>query len=638
MSFTIGPVPVWIDFNFRLDVGVELDIEVTANVTTEATIHAEGSFDYTCTRSSCSGTNTFGSDDFQFGEVNAGLEARLKAQAWAEPMLGAEVWKNPFVDILKGEVGLRGLVEADIWGYFGSTCGDADGDGTNETVKALAADLQWGYDVRYNYEILEHRVERTEPGPRYPLGWWDVLERIGQGKSTALQPMVLGPAEVPTATGQSYTFRMRPCYPYSEHVNFEVNGNWTGVKTIPEPQSTDPALNSSILSRVFNQPGIHQVTAVTVVDGKGREIDVPYTREVLAIAPVPPPPPPQEIRVRVAGGSQVPDGGAYTFPRTHVSNLPLDRTFEIWNDGGVDLTIQNPGALVSGDGFTQVGSAASVVPPGGHTTFKVRFAAASPWMYSGAVRILNDDADEGVYDVALSGRALGTCAADATTLCLQGGRFKVRVDYGGGAGKAVAATELGGFFGFANTTNLEVGVKVLQPPSGNWWVFHGPATHLEYTVTVYDTVTGNDKTYTKSHGSFCGDTGILPGGGSSALAAAPLPAKSGSAGNCAPSGSAVCLNNDRFRVEVLRDGSPQPAVELTTLTGVFSFATEANPEVFVKVLGPVGGGGGYWVFYGALTDQSYTVRVTDTAVSPNEVVTYTNPQGNYCGGADTNAF
>ena len=77
---------------------------------------------------------------------------------------------------------------------------------------------------------------------------------------------------------------------------------------------------------------------------------------------------------------------------------------------------------------------------------------------------------------------------------------------------------------------------------------------------------------------------------------------------------------------------------MTPLTGVFSFANRDNPEVFVKVLGPVGAGSDYWVFYGALTDQSYTVRVTDTAVSPNEVVTYSNPEGTYCGGADTDAF
>jgi hypothetical protein len=42
------------------------------------------------------------------------------------------------------------------------------------------------------------------------------------------------------------------------------------------------------------------------------------------------------------------------------------------------------------------------------------------------------------------------------------------------------------------------------------------------------------------------------------------------------------------------------------------------------------------VFYGALSDVGYTLRVRETATG--DVAEYVNPPGNICGGADTAAF
>ncbi len=440
VSFWVGPIPVWIDFDFKLDVGAAVDVTATASVTLSTNIDAHGGFDYTCDAHGCTGSNSFQGGDFDLGDVNSGVEATIKPQVWAEPLVGAEVWHNPFLTILRGEAGLRGEVDADIWGYYGSTCGDADGDGHNETVRALTADAGWGYDIVYNYEILGSLHQHTTTGPRYHLGWWDLLDRLGLGQSTALQPMLLGPAVVPTHTPQSYTVRMRPCYPYPEQVNLALNGSWNGVPVIPEPRSTDPARNSTVMRRGFQQPGEHQVVVTNTVDGNGRAIDVAYTRAITAVDPAPPPPPlAPEIRVLVVGGPSVPDGGVYALPPTPIGELPLTATFEIWNDGDASLTLQNPGSLVSGNGFSQAGAVpAAIVAPGAHTSFQVRFQAASPWTYTGAIRILSNDADESPYDVVLSAAALGPCVADAATLCLRDGRFEVRVDASGVAAPARA--------------------------------------------------------------------------------------------------------------------------------------------------------------------------------------------------------
>ena len=56
----------------------------------------------------------------------------------------------------------------------------------------------------------------------------------------------------------------------------------------------------------------------------------------------------------------------------------------------------------------------------------------------------------------------------------------------------------------------------------------------------------------------------------------------------------------------------------------------------VKILDGTTVNGHFWVFYGALSDVEYTLRVTDTMTGA--VRTYTNPPGSICGRADTTAF
>lgn len=60
-----------------------------------------------------------------------------------------------------------------------------------------------------------------------------------------------------------------------------------------------------------------------------------------------------------------------------------------------------------------------------------------------------------------------------------------------------------------------------------------------------------------------------------------------------------------------------------------------NPEVFVKVLGPLPGDH-YWVFYSGLTDLEYALTVNDRQTGKSR--TYNKPAGSLCGQADTGTF
>jgi hypothetical protein len=100
-------------------------------------------------------------------------------------------------------------------------------------------------------------------------------------------------------------------------------------------------------------------------------------------------------------------------------------------------------------------------------------------------------------------------------------------------------------------------------------------------------------------------------------------------GACATGGSALCLNNGRFRITAswqssTASGSGTP-VQLTTDTGYFWFFNAANVEMVIKVLNACTLISRYWVFAGGLTNVNVTVTVTDTQTGA--VRTYVNPQG-----------
>ncbi|HEX2641862.1 MAG TPA: fibronectin type III domain-containing protein [Thermoanaerobaculia bacterium] len=245
----------------------------------------------------------------------------------------------------------------------------------------------------------------------------------------------------------------------------------------------------------------------------------------------------------------------------------------------------------------------------------------------------------------------GACVANGNTLCLAGGRFKVRVQWrttGGqtGVGGASPISNETGTFWFFDASNVELIVKILDGQSINhfFWTFYGGLSDVEYWITVNDTVTGESATYHNPQGNFCGkaDVRSLPGS-----AVAPVNAiELGDAPNFTPATGAacapgtLCLLGGRFQVEVTwqnggNSGVGTP-VALSDQSGMFWFFNSSNIELVTKVIDGTSLNHKFWFFYGALSDVAYQIRVTDTTTGT--VKTYNNAQGNLCGKADTTAF
>lgn len=238
----------------------------------------------------------------------------------------------------------------------------------------------------------------------------------------------------------------------------------------------------------------------------------------------------------------------------------------------------------------------------------------------------------------------GACSPSALSLCLAG-RFRVEVDWEDfrsrtGQGRSLPLTETTGAFWFFREGNLELAVKVLdgRASNGYFWVFYGGLSTVPYTLTVTDVVTGQQRRYENpaGHLASAGDTRafLLPETTNEGLVDKPhLAAAQTSSGLEGTSATAALeLMNGHFRVEVQwqspRQGpSAATGVPFTEESGAFFFAREDNLELFVKILEGRPNDGRYPLFFGALTNLGFELKVTNTETGESR--TYSNPPGRF---------
>lgn len=284
---------------------------------------------------------------------------------------------------------------------------------------------------------------------------------------------------------------------------------------------------------------------------------------------------------------------------------------------------------------------------------------------------------------ATTGAFRDACRDGAQYLCLRDGRFEVQVhwtnpdkagDHGFGTGVPIDFSDESGLFWFFEPANVELVLKVLDGTSinGNFWVFFGALSDVEYWITVEDTQAEQRRTYHNPPKEVCGQSDITAfSAGDSAVGralsagtrGAPgidlvkmdvawLPAmgierSEETAGQCEAGKELLCLLDDRFSVEVnFVDPNLEPpddektarvADSLTTAnTGFFWFFNQENIELAVKVLDGRAANGSFWILYGGLSDVQYELTVEDTVTG--ESASYENEKGSLCGQVDIEPF
>ena len=96
------------------------------------------------------------------------------------------------------------------------------------------------------------------------------------------------------------------------------------------------------------------------------------------------------------------------------------------------------------------------------------------------------------------------CVPDSSTLCLNGGRFSITLDWqdfdsnsGQGSAVEIAGSQDSGLLWFFSADNIEMLIKVLDGCALNdhFWVFFAATTDVGFDVVVRDSVTGAGKRY-----------------------------------------------------------------------------------------------------------------------------------------------
>ena len=119
---------------------------------------------------------------------------------------------------------------------------------------------------------------------------------------------------------------------------------------------------------------------------------------------------PSEMGVKINGRDIVGDGRYYSLARA-ILGLGRDYVFTIENTGNGDLHLTGTPKIAIGGGhpeaFTVISEPVTPVPPGGSTTFVIRFTPVELWLiWSATVSIASNDLDENPYHFSIQSAAV----------------------------------------------------------------------------------------------------------------------------------------------------------------------------------------------------------------------------------------
>lgn len=257
LAFTIGPIPVKINFSAPIHVGVEAAAK--AKMKANGTATAKATLNVQCTSGGCGGTKT---STFTF-TPGASPVVELNGKVAITPYAYAGVHANLYTDWLaNAEIGVKAKLKNDLWAYAGNTCGDGDFSGGSEFVTAAALDMRFGVDL-----IGKAALVGNDYGP-WTYGLLDkhvAFYDLGGSGPSAMAPMLQTKANPLGSTTVQATGRMRPCWPWTDKMKYRVDYNNGSTTEFFETPST-------MFSKVHNYGtfGSKVVSVTAIGDEQGR--------------------------------------------------------------------------------------------------------------------------------------------------------------------------------------------------------------------------------------------------------------------------------------------------------------------------------------------------------------------------------
>ena len=263
-----GIIPVTVGFNLPITAGLNVSATTTGTINVSGGHTYAGSFDWTCTLNDCQGTSSFTNTPSPSSQnFTAGISGHIKPEPYANIALRAYLYTE---SVAYAQAGLEPHLLGDLWAYVGNTCGDADGDGVNESVNALTFDLDSRLDSNGQASVFGSSPwKRTfSTGAIHHVGFFDL------STSTAMTPELRGPASGKTGTAYPFTSKMRSCWPYTENVTYQMV--W-GDGSAPQQMTGAPG-TAVTFNHTWTDPGTPTVVDTVVTDQHGRTINKSTSR------------------------------------------------------------------------------------------------------------------------------------------------------------------------------------------------------------------------------------------------------------------------------------------------------------------------------------------------------------------------
>ena len=226
IPITGGLFPLYIDLNLAVSTGIDASIRVAGQAEYQATASGDLTFDVRCTGEECSDPDPTVLSEFGFSDQTT-FELTLDARArlWARVAVELDFVHEK---LAHAWIGATGSVRARVYGYLGNTCGDADGDGSNEYVEDLLVDVIADFDLDAGLSgyLLPDKEWLLFSDTRN-LAFWDIHD-IAEGWNLT-DPVVRGPSDVDLGEALTYTITTRPCYPFDEPISVDWSGAVDGA-------------------------------------------------------------------------------------------------------------------------------------------------------------------------------------------------------------------------------------------------------------------------------------------------------------------------------------------------------------------------------------------------------------------------